>query len=146
MPTLLKPGIALAIAALFCHGAAAQQPAAPDSVVQAQLDAYNERDLERFLSTFSEGAELYVFPAALQAKGRAAIRQRYQPRFADAKPGVQLVNRIVQGNIVIDQERVRVMLPDGPGVIETIVIYEVRGAQIVKATLLPGRTLPGEKL
>ena len=49
----------------------------PEAVVQAQLEAYNARDLDAFLATYAENAELYEHPSKLLASGMAQLRERY---------------------------------------------------------------------
>jgi imidazolonepropionase-like amidohydrolase len=86
----------------------------PDSVitysavnlVQQQLNAYNAHDLEAFLEPYAEDVELYNFPDKLFAKGKQKMREEYQ--FVKEVPTLycRLVNRVVQGNMVIDHEEV----------------------------------------
>jgi hypothetical protein len=118
----------------------------PEAVVQAQLDAYNARDMDAFLATYSDDAELFGFPAVSQTKGKAEMRNRYKPRFSDTILHGIVVQRIVMGNTVIDHERVLVTLPEGPGVSEAIAIYEVRAGKISKVTFISGKKTPGEQL
>ena len=44
-----------------------------EEVVQAQLDAYNLRDLDAWLNTYSETAEQFLLHTGELAKGREAI-------------------------------------------------------------------------
>ena len=80
--------------------------ATPEMLVQQQLNAYNAHDLEAFLAPYAEDVELYQFPDKLELKGKTEMRKNYQ--FVTQVPGLycRLVNRIVQGNMVIDQEEV----------------------------------------
>ena len=59
--------------------------AEPESVVQTQLDAYNAHDLDAFVATYAEDVELFEHPSTLLASGHAQLRERYAPRFADAR-------------------------------------------------------------
>lgn len=118
----------------------------PEALVQTQLDAYNARDIDAFLATYSDDAELFAFPAASQTKGKEEMRKRYTLRFSDPILHAVIAQRIVMGNTVIDHERVRVTLPEGAGVSEVIAIYEVRDGKIVKVTFIAGKKTPGEKL
>ena len=47
-----------------------------ETVVQRQLEAYNARDLEGWLSTYKADAEQYLLHAGLLASGHEAIRRR----------------------------------------------------------------------
>ena len=80
--------------------------ATPEMLVQQQLNAYNAHDLEAFLAPYAEDVELYQFPDKLELKGKTEMRKNYQ--FVTQVPGLycRLLNRIVQGNMVIDQEEV----------------------------------------
>ena len=80
--------------------------ATPEMLVQQQLNAYNAHDLEAFLAPYAEDVEIYVFPDKPEMKGKTAMRKAYQ--FVTQTPGLycRLVNRIVQGNMVIDHEEV----------------------------------------
>ena len=118
----------------------------PEAIVQTQLDAYNARNIDAFLATYSDEAELFGFPAASQTKGKEEMRKRYTLRFSDTILHAVIVKRIVMGNTVIDHERVQVTLPEGPGISEAIAIYEVRDGKIVKVTFIAGKKMPGEKL
>lgn len=125
--------------------AAAEVPT-PESIVQTQLDAYNARDMEAFLATYADDAELYNFPASLQTKGKAEMRKRYAVRFSDTILHAVITQHVAMGNTVIDHERIQVTLPEGPGVMEAIAIYEVKDGKIVKVTFIYGPKLPGAKL
>lgn len=105
----------------------------PETVVQRQLNAYNARNLEAFLDTYSDDIELYDFPNRLTQKGKEEMRKRYGPRF-ESTPNLycELVNRIVMGNTVIDQEKVRV----GSNTIRAVAIYEVNQGKIRKVTFV----------
>lgn len=105
---------------------------APEAVVQAQLEAYNARDLDAFLATYAENAELFEHPSKLLASGMAQLRERYAARFADPTLHAVVLKRIVLGNFVIDHERVRRMFPEGPGTLEAVATYEVQGGRITR--------------
>ena len=113
-----------------------------EEVVQAQLDAYNLRDLDAWLNTYSENAEQFLLHAGELAKGREAIRRRMEGRFQDTKLQAQLIHRIVMENIVVDHELITRTFPDGPGTVEMICIYEVNAGKITKATFAIGQARP----
>ncbi len=101
----------------------------PADIVQSQLDAYNARDLQGFLATYSESVQIYRLPATEPAlSGKAQLDQFYgTQRFNRPDLHAELVNRIVLGNKVIDHERVRGIV-EAP--IEGIAVYEVRDGLI----------------
>ena len=115
---------------------------ASEDVVQLQLDAYNSRDLEAWLDTYSEDAEQFLLHAGELAKGREAIRKRMKDRFTDGKLHAQLIHRISMENIVVDHELVTRTFPDGLNEIEMICVYEVAAGKIIKATLAIGQARP----
>ena len=101
----------------------------PESVVQRQLEAYNARDLERFLAEYSPDVRVYRPPAAEPAiVGREALAAFYSTqRFNCAGLHATLVNRIVLGNKVIDHERISGVFEHD---FEVAVVYEVAGGVI----------------
>ncbi|MFZ6771850.1 nuclear transport factor 2 family protein [Undibacterium sp. SXout7W] len=110
-----------------------------ENIVQAQLDAYNSRDLDAWLATYSEDAQQLLLHAGELAIGHDAIRKRMEERFNDAKLHAQLLHRIVMDNIVVDHELVTRTFPDGLGKVEMVCIYEVDRDKIVKATFAIGQ-------
>ena len=102
----------------------------PEAVVQAQLEAYNARDIDAFIATYADDVKLFELPEKLLSEGTADMRERYGKLFKDERLHATIVNRIVMGNTVVDHERVRVTLPQGPGTVEAVAIYEVRGGKI----------------
>lgn len=110
----------------------------PAAVVQRQLDAYNARDLDALLAVYADDAQLFEHPATLLASGREELRPRFAPRLAEPNLHAALLGRTVVGTTVIDHERVTRTFPEGPGEIELVMIYEVRGARIAKAWAISG--------
>lgn len=114
-------------------------------VVQRQLDAYNARDLEGWLATYSEDAEQYLLHGGLLAKGHAAIRKRMEERFTDPSLHARLLHRTSMENVVVDHELVTRTLPDGLATVEMLCIYEVHAGQIIKATFAIGQARPASE-
>lgn len=114
-------------------------PIKAETVVQRQLDAYNARDLEAWLSTYQDNAEQYLLHAGLLASGHAEIRKRMADRFNDPALHAELVSRTVMDNVVVDHEFVTRTFPDGLKTVEMICIYEVHAGLIVKATFAIGQ-------
>ena len=77
----------------------------PETLVQQQLNAFNARDIEAFLAPYSDSVAIYNLNGKLQMKGKDRMREVYS-KFFDRSPDLhcQIMNRIVQGNTVIDQE------------------------------------------
>jgi len=116
-----------------------KDPAAPEAVVQRQLDAYNAHDINAFLATYSADAQLFEHPSKLLASGLAQLRERYIARFKEPNLHAVIAKRIVMGNVVIDHEKVTRTFPEGTGKLEAVAIYEVQNGKIVKTWLLLGR-------
>jgi hypothetical protein len=98
-------------------------------IVQRQLDAYNARDLDRFLANFSEDITVYRLPSLEpNLVGKPAFAQFYaSQRFNLPTLRAELVNRIVLGSKVIDHERI-FGVRDAP--FEMAVAYHVAGGKI----------------
>lgn len=109
-----------------------------ERVIQGQLDAYNARDIDAFMTFWHEDAQIFEHPSHLLADGAAAIRERHRVRFGEPNLFGKLVRRMVMGSKVLDQEIVTRTFPEGPGRIEVIAIYEVTAGKIAKAWFLFG--------
>lgn len=111
----------------------------PLSVVQAQLDAYNAKDVEALLETYAPDAEQYTLHGGLLAKGHDQLRTRFLARFNEPNLHAKLVSRIVVGNIVTDAELITRDFPEGLGTLEMLCIYEVAEGRIQKASFSLGQ-------
>lgn len=78
------------------------------SVVQRQLDAYNQRDAHAFSACFSETVQAFRHPLdAPFLRGRAELHDYYaRERFCHAGLHAQGRHRIDLGNRIIDHEHV----------------------------------------
>ncbi|APV49423.1 steroid delta-isomerase [Betaproteobacteria bacterium GR16-43] len=101
----------------------------PVFLVQEQLEAYNARDLQRFLAVYSESIVVYRMPNAEPAlSGKAAFSDFYaKNRFNNPALNAELVSRMAFGNKVIDHERI-MGLGDKP--LEAAAVYEIRDGLI----------------
>jgi len=106
--------------------------------VQRQLDAYNARDIDAFMQCWAEDCLYYEFPSRLLASGAQEVRHRHVVRFEEPNLFGRLVNRMVVGNVVVDQEVVTRTFPEGAGEIDVIAIYEVEDGKIAKAWFKTG--------
>jgi len=97
----------------------------PVDVVQAQLEAYNARDLARFLATYSDSILIFRPPAAQAViSGKAELARFYaEHRFHLPALKADIVNRTVLGNKVIDHELIWGV---GEQAFEVAAVYEVR--------------------
>ncbi|HRX94752.1 MAG TPA: amidohydrolase family protein [Chitinophagaceae bacterium] len=101
----------------------------PEMLAQQQLNAYNAHDLEAFLAPYADDVEVYTFPDKLMMKGKEEMRKNYQ--FVTKTPSLfcRLVNRIIEGNTVIDQEEVWGF---GEKPIHGVAIYKIDNGKIRK--------------
>jgi len=101
-------------------------------IVQRQVDAYNDRDLNRFASAYAETILIYRMPSTEPSiAGKAQLTEFYSTqRFNLTGLRAEIVNRIVLGNKVIDHERIW-GIRDSP--VEVAAIYEVVGGLIERA-------------
>ncbi|TAI49200.1 nuclear transport factor 2 family protein [Flagellimonas allohymeniacidonis] len=104
-----------------------------ESIVKEQLVAYNARDIDAFMDTYSEDIKLYNFPNTLVSEGKEKMRESYGS-FFDNTPDLncEIKNRMVVGNKVIDEEYVTI---NGTPV-SAVAIYEVENGKIAKVTFL----------
>ena len=105
-----------------------------ESLVEAQLAAYNRRDLEGFLDYYSDDAVLVDYPDRITQAGKEALRTRYRKSFANPHIRAAIAKRIVFGNFVVDHEQLT--RAPTPGMIEAVAIYEIRDGKIVRVTFL----------
>jgi len=105
----------------------------PEMVVQRQVNAYNARDIDAFMDTYTEGIEIYNFPDQLVAKGKTEMRKNYARMFENV-PNLycEIKNRIVLGTKIIDEEYVRF----NESYLQAVAIYEVENGKIAKVTFV----------
>lgn len=113
-------------------------PTSPLAVVQAQLDAYNAKDLDALMHTYALDAQQFALHGALLAQGIDQIRPRYQERFLEPDLHARLLTRSVLGNFVTDLEIVTRNFPEGRGTVEMLCVYEVVDGRIVRASFATG--------
>ena len=101
--------------------------------VQEQLDAYNAKDIDRFMRCWADGCQYYAFPSQLLAEGAEQIRQRHVERFREPHLHGRLIHRVSVGNLVIDREVVTRDFPEGQGEVDVIAIYEIEAGKVGKA-------------
>lgn len=101
----------------------------PLALVQRQLNAYNLRNIDAFLEPYAEDVEIYTYPDKLTGKGKAEMRKNYASMF-EKVPNLhcELLGRIVQGNTIIDKERVQF----GKEIVEAVAIYHIENNKIKK--------------
>lgn len=101
----------------------------PEALVQAQLEAYNQRDITTFVAQFSDDVCIYRPPATAPViQGKAAFSDFYQnERFNLPNLHAEIVSRMVVGNKVVDHERIS-GIRDEP--FEVMVVFEINDGLI----------------
>lgn len=113
------------------------QPFDPAAFAQRQLDAYNARDLDRFVAEYTDDVVVFRLPGAEPIiRGKQSLGEHYaNNRFNLPELHAKLVNRMVFGNKVIDHEYVT-GVPGAP--LEVAAIYEVTPVGISKVWFVSG--------
>ena len=101
------------------------------AIIDQQLKAYNERNIDTFLDTYHEDIVVYNFPNQLLGKGKEFLRNTYQNLFQKSlNLNCFIRSREVLGNTIIDQELVTGFY--GDQTLEAIVIYKIKDEKIVE--------------
>jgi hypothetical protein len=101
-------------------------------LVDRQVAAYQDRDIDAFLASYAPGARICQFDGSVLAGGTDGLRSFYQPLFRDS-PGLkaQILHRIAAGDYVIDEEQTTgVNVPGYPATLHAVVIYQVKDGLI----------------
>ena len=110
-----------------------QEENEPEIVVQKQVEAYNNKDIEAFLETYSDAVEIYNFPNTLSMKGKDEMREVYAEMFDGIKElHCEIKKRIIINNKVIDHEFVKF----DANFSSVVAIYEVKEGKIIKVTFV----------
>ena len=101
------------------------------SVAQAQLDAYNAQDLEKYMTYFTQDCVVSGLNGTPTETSSEAIKARYAKAFAQFPENkAELKSRIAVGNTVVDHELV-IRSPGGEQ-FEIIAIYTFRDGLIAR--------------
>lgn len=107
-------------------------------VIQAQLDAYNAKNIDALLATYAPDAEQFTLHGERLANGHDDMRARFLMRFAEPDLHARLLSRTVMGNVVVDFELITRNFPEGRGTLEMLCVYEVVAGRIRKASFATG--------
>lgn len=110
----------------------------PEGFAQRQLEAYNARDIERFVAEYTDDVVAFRLPSnEAVLVGKQAFAEHYRKnRFSIPELHAELMNRMVFGNKVIDHELVHGVEPKP---MEVAAIYEVTPRGISKVWFLSGK-------
>jgi imidazolonepropionase-like amidohydrolase len=126
--------IAASIHTIFLHGKTVKPHElinnTPEMLAQQQLNAYNLRDIDAFLEPYSDSVEIYNFGGKMMMKGKEQMRKSYSDMFSKTPDlHCRLVNRIVEGNTVIDHESVSGW---GDKPVSAVAVYTIEKGKIAK--------------
>jgi len=98
-------------------------------LIQKQLDAFNQRDVDAFMNTFAEKVKVYEFPNTLLYDSIEEMGSQYGRMFARTPDlNSKLLNRITLGETVIDHQKITINPNEDP--IEVIIIYIIKNKKI----------------
>ena len=106
--------------------------------VSDQLEAYNARDINRFVSYYDPEVAIEDGEGNTLMRGHDEMRTRYRALF-EVSPHLhcRLVSRIRVGNYVIDEEEVTgVKLEDAPELLHAVAIYRIERDKIAHVVIL----------
>ncbi|MCF2874187.1 MULTISPECIES: nuclear transport factor 2 family protein [unclassified Tenacibaculum] len=99
----------------------------PKVLAQEQLDGYNKRDIDAFLKPYAKNVKVYTYPNKLDYEGIEEMRKRYAPMFEKTKDlHCKILNRVVKGNVVIDEE----LVTANGNEFKAVAIYEITNGKI----------------
>ena len=113
------------------------QEMTPEQVVQKQLETYNKRDINGFMSLIDDNVTFYDFSNGnITMSGASACKEFYSNLF-EASPNLHstILQRTIFGNKIIDYERISGR-NGNKDMVELILIYEVKKEKIIKVTVL----------
>lgn len=127
----MKNILVLSLFALLASFEVCGQELTPAQLVQQQLDGYNQRNIELFLKPYSDTVKIFNFPNKLTTSGKETMRKGYGNMFQNMPDlNCTLMNRMVLGNTVIDQEYV--IFQKGKPAAEVMAIYKIKGQKITE--------------
>jgi hypothetical protein len=102
-------------------------------LIQEQVDAFNARDLDRFLSFYHSDVVVEDRAGNVRLTGHGGIRSFYGPLFAQSPNlHVAVPNRIHVGSWVVDEQKTTGMQLAGyPPELHAAVIYQVVAGKVV---------------
>lgn len=104
-----------------------------DDAVEAQLAAYNRRDIDAFIRCYSEDCLIEDADGKQLMRGRTEMRARYRALF-ESSPELhaEITSRVRIGLHVIDEERItgRVSPEGSPPVRRAVAVYRLRDGLI----------------
>lgn len=106
-----------------------------EETVQANLDAYNAKDIAAFTATYAADAKFCKIDGTVLLPDRNSIAAFHQ-KFFDGNDGAhcEILQHVVMGPFVIDQQQIAV---EGRPPMNVMLVSEVRDGLIVRASYSP---------
>ena len=99
----------------------------PRVLAQEQLNGYNNRNIDTFLKPYAKNVKVYTYPNELDYEGINEMKKRYAPMFEKTKDlHCKILNRVVKGNVVIDEE----LVTANGNKFKAVAIYEITNGKI----------------
>jgi len=107
-------------------------------VVDAQVEAYRARDVERFLACYADDASVVLFDGSVMFPTKEVMREQYGKLFADSPDmTVTIASRMTAGDFVVDEEHLSGFnFPGMPTEMIALCAYQVADGKISKLMLL----------
>ncbi len=105
----------------------------PEVIVEKQVRTFNKGNLAEFAACFSENVLVQRFPNDTMYVGNANLKSSYEAFFEkNPDTNVEVINRMVIGNKVIDEEKVTMKGRTH----RQVALYEIRNGKIVSMTFM----------
>jgi len=113
------------------------QTLTPEQIVQHNLDSYNNRDIEKFVTSLSDDVVLYTFPEKEPTMSGLEVFKEFYKELFELSPKLHstVINRITFDNKVIDHETITGRKGLNTA-FELVMIYEVKDEKIFRMTIL----------
>jgi hypothetical protein len=110
----------------------------PTELVDTQLKAFRERDLEQFLACYSEHSVIKDGDGNVMMSGIESLREVYGQLFRNSPQlAVTIPCEMAVGDYVIHEEQIDGFnLPGYPAQIHAVAVYRVTDGEIREVTLL----------
>jgi hypothetical protein len=107
-------------------------------IVDGQLEAFRARNVEEFLSYYSDDTAVVLFDGTPMYADKEAMRAAYATLFANSPDlGVVIASRITTGEFVVDEEHLSGFHFDGmPTEMVATTVYRVTGGKIARLMFL----------
>lgn len=106
--------------------------------VKEQIEAYNARDLERFINCYSEDVVIEDAKCNIMMQGHDQMRDLYGKLFSESPNlNAKILSRFQVGEYVFDKEHVTGFILEGyPPEMFSAAVYHIRNEKIVHVRLI----------